>query len=54
MEFDHKGYVFTKKHILKALHVGHAAVGTDNQTIQTPRPGSSPQTMKFWAPNSTK
>ncbi|KAJ7868422.1 hypothetical protein B0H13DRAFT_2351446 [Mycena leptocephala] len=33
MEFDYKGYVFTKEHVLKAMRVGHAAAGTDTQMM---------------------
>ncbi|KAJ7918118.1 hypothetical protein B0H13DRAFT_2438030 [Mycena leptocephala] len=33
MEFDYKGYAFTKEHVLKAMRVGHAAAGTDTQTM---------------------
>ncbi|KAJ7481116.1 hypothetical protein B0H11DRAFT_2280372 [Mycena galericulata] len=32
-EYDFKGYVFTKDTVLKAMRIGHAVAGTDNQTM---------------------
>ncbi|KAJ7773617.1 hypothetical protein DFH07DRAFT_952666 [Mycena maculata] len=33
MEYEYKGYTFTKDIVLKALRIGHAVAGTDKQTM---------------------